>query len=310
MFYQIRETLVPIEAQEIDERYLTAGYVTCDELAQVGGLLGFSLSTVEACRVANKNFRSGVEVYDDYTFTELRITNLQDKRHDDCVALYIKKNLIIVVDVEDYDSSTKNKFMAAVSRYSYHNVTLEKVLYAFIDALIASDFKFIEDRGNEVTLLEEDVLKENTDDDFSLDLLTLKKELLTLHNYYEQLLDITDAIEENENDIFDSDDLHYIANLSAKITRLREDADSLSSSVTHLQDAYSSFLDLKLNHTMKIFTVMTSIFFPLTLIVGWYGMNFNSMPEFAWKYGYLYVIALSVVVVAVLVIIGKRKKWF
>ena len=61
---------------------------------------------------------------------------------------------------------------------------------------------------------------------------------------------------------------------------------------------------------MKILTVITTIFFPLTIIVGWYGMNFQSMPEFAWKYGYVYVIALSVAVVAVLTWIGKKKKWF
>ncbi len=312
MLYQIRENPVKIGINEIDEGYITAGYVTAEQLQEIGGALGFAQSTIDACRSANKHFRSGVEVYDDYTFTELRIINPNDKRNrEDCVALYIKKNLIIVVDVEDYDSSTKNKFMAAVNRFSYKNATLEKIIYAFFDSLIANDFKYIEDKGNEITELEEDVLKENTDEDFNLDMLHLKKELLRLHNYYEQLLDITDAIEENENDIFDSeDDLRYIANLGLKITRLREDADSLSSSVTHLQDAYSSFLDLKLNNTMKLFTVITSIFFPLTLIVGWYGMNFQSMPEFAWKYGYVFVIALSVTVVSVLLIIGKRKKWF
>ena len=81
-------------------------------------------------------------------------------------------------------------------------------------------------------------------------------------------------------------------------------------SADHLGDAYSSSLDLKLNHSMKVFTVITTIFFPLTIIVGWYGMNFNSMPEFTWKYGYIYVIALSAAVVAALVIYGKKKKWF
>ena len=67
---------------------------------------------------------------------------------------------------------------------------------------------------------------------------------------------------------------------------------------------------MKMNSTMKIFTVLTSIFFPLTIIVGWYGMNFIYMPELMWKYGYLYVIALSVVTVLVFAIIGKKKKWF
>lgn len=311
MFYQIKEKLEPVEVGFIDYGYVTAGYVDVNELEEVSKLLGFSQSTVEACKTASGHFRSGVEVYDDYTFTELRIAASESERsRDDCVALYIKKNMIIVVDVEDYDGSTKEKFMSTVSRFTAENATLEKVIFSFIDSLITNDFKFIEDMGNEISQLEEDVLKEKTDDNFNLELLTLKRELLTLHNYYEQLLDITDAIEENENYIFDSEDLRYISNLGLKITRLREDVDSLSSSVMHLQDAYSSFLDLKLNHTMKFFTVITSIFFPLTLIAGWYGMNFEAMPEFKWKFGYIYVIALSAAVILVLTLLGKRKKWF
>ena len=117
-------------------------------------------------------------------------------------------------------------------------------------------------------------------------------------------------MEENENEIFDEDNMIGITNVCAKITRLREDVDSLSRTAEHLQDAYTSALDLQLNNSMKFFTVLTTIFFPLTIIVGWYGMNFQSMPEFAWKYGYVYVIALSVLIVAALTWIGKKKKWF
>jgi magnesium transporter len=200
--------------------------------------------------------------------------------------------------------------MSAVKKFPASTLTLEKILAAFLDALTANDTRFLEERGNEIAELEGDVLKDNTDNDFSLDLLALKKDMLVMHNYYEQLIDITEALEENENSIFDSEDLMYISNIANKIVRLREDVDSLSSTINHLQDAYSSSLDLKLNHTMKVFTVLTSIFFPLTIITGWYGMNFHFMPELAWKYGYIYVIALSVIVVAVLMLIGKKKKWY
>ncbi|MCR5207063.1 MAG: hypothetical protein K6C14_01120 [Eubacterium sp.] len=311
MFYQIKEKLEPVEPGFIDYSYVTAGYVESDELEEVSKLLGFSQDTVNACKKASGYYRSVVEIYDDYTFTELRIASPNGVRgREDCVALYVKKNMIIVVDVEDFDSSTKNIFMDTVSRFTAENATLEKVIYSFLENLIINDFKYVENKGNEIAKMEENVLKGKTSESFSLELLSLKREFLTLHNYYEQLLDITDAFEENENDVFDDEDLRYISNLSLKVTRLREDVDSLSSEVTHLQDAYSSFLDLNLNHTMKFFTVITSIFFPLTLIAGWYGMNFNSMPEFTWKYGYIYVIALSVTVVLVLTIIGKKRKWF
>ena len=60
---------------------------------------------------------------------------------------------------------------------------------------------------------------------------------------------------------------------------------------------------------MKIFTVITTIFLPLTLVVGWYGMNVK-MPEYDWTYGYLYVIIISIVLVLVSIYIIRKKKWF
>ena len=67
-------------------------------------------------------------------------------------------------------------------------------------------------------------------------------------------------------------------------------------------------MDYNLNNTMKIFTVVTTVFLPLSLIVGWYGMNFTNMPELTWKYGYLAVILLSVAVVIFCFWFFKKKK--
>ena len=290
---------------------LTVGYLTCDELAEVSEALGFAAANVEACRSANIYFRSGVEVYDEYTFTELRIVDpVHPEVNDDCVALFIKKNLFLVIDVLDEDRSTEQRFQQALRRFPAKSATLEKLIYSFLDALVAGDIIMLESTGAEVSELEAQVLRDEAHEDFTTTLLDLKNRLLSAHNYYEQLLDITEAVEENENDIFDTDSLMYISNMGKKIVRLREDVDALSNMVVHLQDAYSSYLDMNLNKTMKFFTVITSIFFPLTIIVGWYGMNFQSMPEFYWRYGYLYVILLSIIVVLVLVLVGKRKKWF
>ena len=60
---------------------------------------------------------------------------------------------------------------------------------------------------------------------------------------------------------------------------------------------------------MTVLTVVTSIFLPLTLIAGWYGMNFRYMPELKWRYSYPIVIAISIVIVVVCLIWFKRKKW-
>lgn len=311
MFYQFENnTLNSITIDKINPKKLTAGFISATELKTNEKLLGFSPSTVESCQKANKYFRSDVEIYDDYLFTELRIATPKSDTDFDCLALYIRKNLVVVVDVEDYDDSTEKLFQKALRRFSASSMTVEKLVFAFIDGLVTNDLQYIEDMGNNITKFEEDVISDQVENDFNSRLLSMKKEFLTMHNYYEQLLDITDAIEENENEIFDESHLMYISNVSHKVSRLKKDIDSLSSSVNHLQDAYTASIDIKLNNIMKRFTVITSIFFPLTLIVGWYGMNFVHMPEFAWKYGYVYVIVLSVLVVAFLIILGKRKKWY
>ena len=84
---------------------------------------------------------------------------------------------------------------------------------------------------------------------------------------------------------------------------------SLRESVAQLREAYQSQLSIQQNDLMKIFTVVTAVFLPLTLLAGWYGMNFANMPQLQWKYGYPAVILVSVGIVAALVIYFKKKKW-
>ncbi len=310
MFYQFSDDVTTVETDKIDSHYVTAGYVTISEFEKIYDKFGFAISTVDMLKDDNFHSRFGVEVYDDYCFTKLAVISAQDvKAEKDSLAIYIKKNLFIVVDIRDKDCSTRDKFLESLDKYSAINITLEKLIYSFLDSLTGRDTKVIEDKEFEITRLEEIVLHDQAKDNFNLQLLQMKKELLAMRNYYEQLIDIGEALEENENEIFDENYLRYISNFTNKTVRLRDDVELLRGSVVHLQDAYQSYIDLKTNHNMQLFTVMTTIFFPLTVIVGWYGMNFEYMPELKWRYGYIFVIVLSVVVVAILAIVGKKKKW-
>ena len=79
--------------------------------------------------------------------------------------------------------------------------------------------------------------------------------------------------------------------------------------MAHLREAYQSQLSIRQNDLMKVFTVITAVFLPLTLLTGWYGMNFAYMPELRWRYGYPVMIVLGAVIVAGLIYWFKRKKW-
>lgn len=291
------------------EKGLTAGYVDKSDLSELAKKYGFAESTVLACQNKAGKYRSVVEKHDKYTFGILHIVgNLKDE--DDWVAIYITKKLFLVVDLYDKDGSTEKIFAAAMNRLSSKKVNIAKIFLAFFEGMTLDDVQIIEEIGIQITELEDSLLSKDADKDFNLTALQTKKYVQRLHYYYEHILDLIEVIYENDNDIIDYEDMIHISNLMHRIERLNEDATSINASLEHLQDAYFSYQDVKMNKTMKILTVLSTIFFPLTIIVGWYGMNFMSMPEFAWRYGYAYVIILSAVVMIALLIIAKKGKWF
>lgn len=308
MFFSITDKLTEIKPGDIDSGTLTVGIVTSEELKEFGPGLGLDDDTIAASQQANSLFRTGVEVRDDYTFAELRLVN--GGGEDDFISVFFRRNLLLVVDILDADNSTRDSFVNALKKKANGSPCLEKLICHFIEALLSGGSRFAEALQIELTKIEEAIVAGTAEKDMNRRLLTMKKSVLKYYGFYSQMQDIAETLEENMNSIFDPDRLIYLSNLTGKINRSREDVSWLNNTVDHLQDAYAAMLDQKLNNTMKVFTLITTIFFPLTIIVGWYGMNFTTMPELTWKYGYLYVIALSVIDVLVLYFIGKKKKWF
>ena len=77
-----------------------------------------------------------------------------------------------------------------------------------------------------------------------------------------------------------------------------------------VRELFQAEIDIHQNNIMKTLTIVTTIFLPLTLVAGWYGMNFANMPELTWKYGYPSVIVISVLMVLVCLWVMKKKKFW
>ena len=99
MFYKADNELKEIAFEDINDSFLTIGLVSGEELEKIKGKLDFSDASVDKCKRANPLFRTEVEVYGNYTFTELRVP--AGSGEDDYIALFLKKNLILIVDIRD-----------------------------------------------------------------------------------------------------------------------------------------------------------------------------------------------------------------
>ena len=91
--------------------------------------------------------------------------------------------------------------------------------------------------------------------------------------------------------------------------RLHQYAAEMKEYTQQIREIYQTQITLQQNRVMNFLTVVTTIFMPLTLMTGWYGMNFVGMPELGWRYGYPAVIVLSVLIVAWLLWYFRKNKW-
>ncbi|OYP50732.1 hypothetical protein CG709_02590 [Lachnotalea glycerini] len=188
--------------------------------------------------------------------------------------------------------------------------TLGKVVSGVFESLLLNGNKPLEITERKILNMEQQLVNGRISEHLNRDIFNLRKDLSILKNYYEQLFNIGEELQENQNNLFEEDDLRYFRIFTVKSERLSNNTQLLSENLIHLREALDASLNYSLNKTMQFFTVVTTIFLPLTLIVGWYGMNFTNMPELTWKYGYVTVIIVCMIVVGICLYLFKRKKYF
>ena len=186
--------------------------------------------------------------------------------------------------------------------------SLERFIYDFLDQIVIDDLRLMEKYERELDRMEKKMME--GDDDFpSVRLNDIRSDIRDLRIHYEQLMDLGQELEENENNFFKLENLRYFRLFLNRMARLHDTSTSLREYTMQLRDQYKAHLDIKQNRIMTVLTVVTTIFMPLTLIVGWYGMNFRYMPELEWKWGYPVIIAVSLMIAVSSLLFFKKKKW-
>ena len=186
-------------------------------------------------------------------------------------------------------------------------LTNGQTLYRFFVRLLKGDVDHLDRLESEINDTENQVIS-GLEEGYLDRIIDFRRELLHLKRYYEQLDSIFDEAEVNDNGLLPRDVVRRFTILGSRTERYLRNVENLREYVTQMREAYQSQIDIQQNILMKVFTVVTAIFLPLTLLVGWYGMNFQ-MPELQWKYGYPVVILVSVALVVALIFVFKKKKW-
>ena len=217
------------------------------------------------------------------------------------IQFFINQNHIVIIDDSDF---TERKIFNIRCHRTRQGQTREIFLYNFFTQLMSRDVIILDQYEKKIMRLEEMVIHEK-DCSFQNEIIPIRRELLTLRGYYDEIMDLSKELEADENHFFYKNQLKHFGTITDRADRLMGKTVHLLEYAQQVRDAYQEKINAAQNKNMQFLTVISTIFFPLTLITGWYGMNFKNMPEL--QNGYPCVIVLSLIVLVICIIIFKKK---
>ena len=208
----------------------------------------------------------------------------------------------------DETGSTEEIIRGVQRTKRWREPSLGRFLYDFLDQIVKDDLRILEKFEDELEEIEQRIDSDEKGDPMSRTN-AIRSDVRKLLIHYDQLIDLGQELEENENGFFNKESIRYFRLFLNRMDRLYTTASSLRDYTMQITDLNKAHLELRQNHIMTILTVVTTIFMPLTLITGWYGMNFRYMPELEMKWGYPLVFGVCILIIVGSLVFFKKKKW-
>lgn len=263
--------------------------------------------------ILNTNQRPKVEDYGDYIYIVCKMlyVNPQSETISEQVSIILGKNYVLTFqegDEDKKDAFDNVRVMLNSSLGHIRNLGPDYLVYSLLDAIIDNYFYILEDVTDRIEDTEEQLIKQP--DSTTLDAIYfLKRETLLLHKLVWPLREVTGILQRRETKLIsDSTDI-YLRDISDHLTQIMDSNDILRDMLASMLEIYLSSVSNKMNEVMKLLTIISTIFIPLTFIAGIYGMNFENMPETKWKYGYVVFWVIIAVISVFMTQFFKKRKW-
>ncbi len=221
---------------------------------------------------------------------------------------YMDREKLVFVD----DSGEVKKILHELQREQIlEKTSISHLFFELLEFLVKDEAEFLQSYEESLTEMEDRIMSgEHSRMDVPASILKVRKELARISSYYGQLLNVSQTLTENYNGLLKEEECAFFHLYSGRVERLAEQVRELREYALQLREMHQSRMEARRNHSLSFLTMATAIFSPLTLIAGWYGMNFKNMPELNWAYGYLVCVFVSLFLIAAEIWYFKRSGWF
>ncbi|HAS45115.1 MAG TPA: magnesium and cobalt transport protein CorA [Microscillaceae bacterium] len=265
--------------------------------------------------IVNTHQRPKVEFYEDNIFVVMKMLNYQkDIKHVEVeqVSLILGKNYVLSFqeDIEGDAFENIRERLRKKPNGKVRNSDSAYLFYLLMDAIVDNYMVVIEGIGEELEELEDKIIHETAGDPTKA-LHKYKRQLTFVRKSIRPVREIVNNLirEEDHSGQFLKSVHFYLRDLYDHSIQVLDNTDSFVDMNSNLLDTYLSMLSNKTNDVMKVLTIFSTIFMPLTFIVGVYGMNFDVMPEVHTKYGYYIIWIVMICTATILFYYFRRKRW-
>ena len=256
--------------------------------------------------------RPKLEDYGNYLFAVLKMLTLDEKTGrllSEQVSIILGDRFVLSLqeDVGDLFDPVRERLRTGKGKL--RKMGSDALAYSLVDAVVDGYFSILEKLGDQVDALEEELVASPGRQTLHT-LHDLKRELVFLRHSIWPLRELIGNLERGESPLLGEQLAPYLRDLYDHTVQVLETVESLRETLSGMLDIYLSSISNRMNEIMKVLTIISTLFIPLTFIAGVYGMNFRFMPELEWRWGYAAIWGVMVAVSAAMLRYFHRKGWF
>ncbi len=286
------------------------GLSEVDTLAKIGDV--FNIHPLALEDILNTDQRAKVEIYDLYLYISAKMLfyNTESSGFNIEQVSFILGNNYLVSFLE----SDTNVFEPIIRRLQQGMSRIRKLgadylAYSLLDVIVDDYFNVLEKFSEKIEIAEDEMVIQTTSKTLRT-IHKLKRQVLFLHKSVWPLRDVLSSLERGESPIIKDSTEIYIRDLYDHIVQVMDTSETLREILSSMMDVYLSSSSNRMNEIMKVLTIISTVFMPLSFIVGIYGMNLKNIPELSWDWMYpvLWLVMISISVV--MLYFFKKKKWW
>ena len=280
-----------------------------DHIENIGKLLKIHPLVLED--IMHTGQRPKMEDFENYLFIVLKMFQFDETENvtkTEQISLILSSNYLISFQEEEGDVFDLIRERIRTDRGRIRKMGVDYLAYSLIDAIVDNYFMVLEKIGESIEDIEDDMIKNPTPEVLQT-IHSLKRELIFLRKSVWPLREVISKLERWDSPIISKSIDIYLRDVYDHTIQVIDALETFRDMLSGMLDIYLTSVSNRMNEVMKVLTIIATIFIPLTLVAGIYGMNFKNMPELDASWGYPMVYVIMLVISVIMVVYFRRKKW-